>query len=144
MQPNFSTSDFSYELPEARDGAELTVVTVKRQSMTVLSVEGEIDLLTAPQLAGAVATALVDESRCLIIDLTNTTFLSSAGMQVLIDAQTDMPSGGYVGVVADGSSTSRPMKLMGLDQILALSPTLDAAITTFAHADRDDAESLIA
>ena len=33
------------------------------------------------------------------------------------------------GVVADGPRTSRPMRLMGLDQELDLYPTLNAALT---------------
>lgn len=144
MQPNFSSSDFSYDLPTPSDGAELIVVTVKRQGMTILSVDGEIDLLTSPQLSESVSEALTTESRCLIIDLSSTTFLSSAGMQVLLDAQTAMPSNGHLAIVADGPATSRPMKLMGLDQVLSISPTVDAAITTYIHADRDDTESMIA
>ncbi|WP_207837943.1 STAS domain-containing protein [Williamsia soli] len=125
-------------------GAPLSVVTRQRQGTTILSVEGEIDLLTAPQLTEALLTAITAESRCLIIDLTGTTFLSSAGMQVLIDAQSAVSPSGHLGVVANGPATAGIMKLVGLDNILTISPTVDAAITTFIHADRDDMEYQIA
>jgi anti-anti-sigma factor len=125
-------------------GAALSVITLQRQGTTILSVSGEIDLLTAPQLTEAVLEALKAESRCLIIDLTGTTFLSSAGMQVLIDAQSAMSPSGHLGIVANGPATAGTMKLIGLDRILTISSTVDAAITTYIHADRDDTESLIA
>ncbi|ORM36104.1 hypothetical protein BFL43_08025 [Williamsia sp. 1135] len=125
-------------------GAPLSVITLQRQGTTILSVNGEVDLLTAPQLTEAVLTALQAESRCLIIDLTGTTFLSSAGMQVLIDAQSAMSPSGHLGVVANGPATAGTMKLVGLDGILTISASVDAAITTYIHADRDDTESLSA
>jgi anti-anti-sigma factor len=129
---------------EPYEGAPFSVITMRRQGTTILSVMGEIDLLTAPELAEAVRTALTVESRCLIFDLTGTTFLSSAGMQILVDAQSAISPHGHVGIVASGPATARPMKLVGLDDFLSISPTVDAAITTFIHADRDDTEALIA
>lgn len=43
--------------------------------------------MSAPQLAAAVAQARPRESRGVIIDLTATEFLSSAGMTALVDAR---------------------------------------------------------
>ncbi len=110
---------------------DFSVVTAVHQGMTILSVAGDIDLLTAPRLREAVTAALVSESRCLIIDLTQTKFLSSSGMRVLIDAHNAISPTGHLGIVADGPATSRPMKLIGLDQILTIMPTLDAAASAF-------------
>ena len=56
-------------------------------------------------------------------------FLASVGMRVLVAAQeaADAMSVRF-GIVADGPATSRPIRLLGIDAILALYPTLDDAV----------------
>jgi len=112
--------------------ATLTVVTVAHNELVILTVQGSIDVLTAPQLTEAVADALTGEPRGLIIDLTTTEFLASAGMTALAAAHEAIAPTGLFGVVADGPSTSRPLQLVGLDQTLTLYPTLDQAIAAMA------------
>ena len=60
----------------------------------------------------------------LIVDLTEVNFLASVGMSVLVAAQeaADALSVRF-GIVADGAATSRPIRLLGIDAILALYPT---------------------
>ena len=108
--------------------ATLTVLTVARDELVILTVQGSIDVLTAPQLTGAVDAALTGEPRGLIIDLTATEFLASAGMSALAAAHDAIAPTGLFGVVAGGPSTSRPLQLVGLDQTLILYPTLQQAI----------------
>jgi len=112
--------------------ATLTVVTVAHNELVILTVQGSVDVLTAPQLTEAVAEALTGEPRGLIIDLTTTEFLASAGMTALAAAHEAIAPTGLFGVVADGPSTSRPLQLVGLDQTLTLYPTLDQAIAAMA------------
>jgi anti-sigma B factor antagonist len=112
--------------------ATLTVVTVAHNELVILTVQGSIDVLTAPQLTEAVAEALTGEPRGLIIDLSTTEFLASAGMTALAAAHEAIAPTGLFGVVADGPSTSRPLQLVGLDQTLTLYPTLDQAIAAMA------------
>ncbi|WP_307797222.1 STAS domain-containing protein [Williamsia soli] len=109
-------------------GAALTILTVQHKELAILTVQGSIDVLTAPQLSDAVSSALSGEPSGLIIDLTSTEFLASAGMSALVTAYEAIAPGGLFGVVADGPSTSRPIQLVGLDQTLTLYPTLDQAI----------------
>ncbi|ORM30640.1 STAS domain-containing protein [Williamsia sp. 1135] len=112
--------------------AALTILTVQHNELAILTVQGSIDVLTAPQLSDAVSSALSGEPRGLIIDLTSTEFLASAGMSALVTAYEAIAPGGLFGVVADGPSTSRPIQLVGLDQTLTLYPTLDQAIAAMA------------
>jgi anti-anti-sigma factor len=90
----------------------------------VLSVQGDVDALTAPRLAEAILDALPEQS-AVIVDLSDVEFLASAGMT----AHERMAPGARFVVVADGPGTSRPLKLMGLDSLLAIYPTLDEAIS---------------
>lgn len=108
--------------------AALTVVTVARDEIVILTVHGSVDVLTAPQLSDAVDAALTGNPRGLIIDLTSTEFLASSGMTTLLTAYDAIAPTGLFGVVADGPSTARPLRLVGLDQTLTLYATLDEAI----------------
>ncbi|ORV81530.1 anti-anti-sigma factor [Mycobacterium interjectum] len=98
----------------------------------VLTVSGEVDMLSAPQLAEAVRNALAETPPALIIDLTKVDFLASAGMTVLVTAQAEVAPPTRFAVVANGPATSRPIKLMGLDNVLALYSTLDSALSRIA------------
>jgi anti-anti-sigma factor len=95
----------------------------------VLTVSGEVDMLSAPQLAEAIRAALAAGPPALVIDLTKVDFLASAGMTVLVTAQAEVTPPTRFAVVANGSATSRPIKLMGLDNVLALYSTLDSALS---------------
>jgi anti-sigma B factor antagonist len=96
--------------------------------VTVLAVRGDLDALTAPQLAEAITDSLAGVPAALIIDFTELDFLASAGMSVLITGNLYAGSSTRFAVVADGSSTSRPIKLMGLDKEFRLYSTLGAAL----------------
>src|SRR6476619_2746554 len=81
---------------------------------TVLTVSGEVDMLTAPQLAEAIHNALAGRPAALVVDLSKVEFLASAGMTVLVTAQADVVPPTRFAVVAEGPATSRPIKLMGI------------------------------
>ncbi|WP_020107756.1 STAS domain-containing protein [Nocardia sp. 348MFTsu5.1] len=108
--------------------AAVSVVTSHHGELAILTVAGSLDVLTAPALSEAVGEALSKQPPGLIIDLTSADFLSSAGMTVLIAAQEAIAPSGWFGVVADGPSTARPMRLVGLDQAMTIYTTLEAAI----------------
>jgi anti-sigma B factor antagonist len=99
------------------------------EGAVVLAVSGEVDMLSAPQLAEAIHTALGLKPAALIVDLTKVEFLASAGLSVLVNGQTEAASSTRFTVVADGPATSRPIKLMGIDGVLALHRTLDNALS---------------
>lgn len=98
----------------------------------VLTVSGEVDMLSSPRLAEAIATTLATKPAALIVDLTKVGFLASAGMTVLVTAQAEVEAPTKFAVVANGPATSRPIKLMGIDSVLALYSTLDGALNGLA------------
>ena len=93
----------------------------------VLSVSGVLDMLTSPQLEASVSTVIGKQPAAVIVDLTDVDFLASAGMGVLVHAR-DLADGklGFA-VVASGPATSRPLKLVGLAEVVGLYPTLEEA-----------------
>ena len=100
--------------------------------LVVLSVSDEVDILSAPQLAEAICEALRNAPTGLIVDLTKVNFLASVGMSVLVAAKeaADALSVSF-GIVAEGAATSRPIRLLGIDAILVLYPTLGDALHDF-------------
>ena len=98
----------------------------------VLTVSGEVDMLSSPHLAEAIRTALAAKPPAVIVDLSKVDFLASAGMTVLVSAQAEAVPPTRFAVVAHGAATSRPIKLMGIDNVLSLYSTLDGALSGIA------------
>jgi anti-anti-sigma factor len=94
----------------------------------VVSASGALDLLTSPRLEQLLADTLKETPTGLIVDLTAVDFLSSAGMQVLVNIHAAAtPDVGFV-VVADGRSTARPLALVGLTEVFDVVATLQDAV----------------
>ncbi|WP_431232806.1 STAS domain-containing protein [Mycolicibacterium psychrotolerans] len=94
----------------------------------VVSASGALDLLTSPRLEQLVTSTLAQRPDALIVDLTDVSFLGSAGMQVLVDAyEAASPDIGFA-VVADGPGTSRPLKLIGLTEVFDVVASLQIAV----------------
>jgi anti-anti-sigma factor len=97
--------------------------------IVVLSVLDSVDMLSAPQLAEAICDALETAPAGLIVDLTEVDFLASVGMSVLMAAQAAADAMSIrFGIVAQGAATSRPIRLLGIDAIVTLYPTLGSAV----------------
>jgi anti-sigma B factor antagonist len=93
----------------------------------VVSVSGVLDMLTSPQLENAIAGATSKDPGAVVVDLSDVEFLASAGMGVLVAAR-DKADGKYgFAVVANGPATSRPLKLVGLADVVGLHSTLAEA-----------------
>jgi anti-sigma B factor antagonist len=96
--------------------------------VAVVSASGTVDMLTAPQLEEAISASLRKNPGALVVDLTGVEFLASAGMSVLIVAHQQAAPGAAFGVVADGPVTGRPLRLVGIADIVDVYPTLDEAL----------------
>lgn len=95
----------------------------------VLTVFGEIDLFTAPELKSAIAAAVEDGRPRVVVDLTHTTFLDSSGLGVLVGAlQRLRDHGGALSIVNVDEAIARTFSITGLDQILAIRETREDAV----------------
>jgi anti-sigma B factor antagonist len=104
------------------------------KQLVVVSVSGSVDMLSAPWLTDAIESALAKHPNGLVVDLSGVEFLGSAGISVLMAAHAKMGDSGRFMVVADGPATHRPLTLLGLNEILSLHRTLDAALSKLADA----------
>jgi anti-anti-sigma factor len=93
----------------------------------VIAVSGVLDMLTSPQLEAAISAAGGKNPAAVVVDLNDVDFLASAGMGALVTAR-DRAEGSYgFAVVASGPATSRPLKLVGLADVIGLHSTLQEA-----------------
>ena len=99
--------------------------------MAVVSVAGVVDMLTSPQLETAIDAALDQRPAGVVVDFTEVEFLASAGMGVLVAAHDKAGADVTLRVVADGPATSRPLKLVGIADIVSLYPSLDEALAAY-------------
>ncbi len=120
-----NTSGDAYPLADT-----MTTTVSVRDEATVLTVAGEVDLATAPALENAIDATLGGKPAALVIDLSEVSFLASAGMAALVAAH-QRAGDTRIAVVADGPATSRQLKMTNLDQVFALYSTLDEALSSF-------------
>jgi anti-sigma B factor antagonist len=112
------------------DGAASSSCAIEERridSISVVSVAGVVDMLTAPDLEKAISEAAKSSPTAVVVDMTGVEFLASAGMGVLIAAQDELTPV-KLAVVADGPATSRPLKLVGVTDVVDLFATLDEAL----------------
>ena len=99
----------------------------------VVVVSGDVDVLTAPELASALREAGRREPAALIVDLSRVTFLAVAGINELLVARLNAPGAGGFAVVADGPVTGRPLVTLGLDGTLSQYRSLVDALDAVAR-----------
>ncbi len=107
----------------------ITTSVEHRDDITLLTVGEVVDLATAPVLEEAIDGLLAEEPKALIVDLSGVTFLASVGLRLLVSTHEKVGESGQFAVVASGPITSRPIQLTKLDEVFAMYPTLDEALT---------------
>ena len=101
----------------------------------VVAVRGEIDLFTAPELKSTLADALEAGHTRIVVDLTETTFLDSTALGVLIGAVKRLRSqDGALTIVNTDPNIAKTFEITGLDQIFTIRPTRDEAVDALAAA----------
>jgi anti-sigma B factor antagonist len=95
----------------------------------IVSVTGEIDLFTAPEFKQRVS-APIDEGRTrVIVDLTDTTFIDSSSLGVLIGAHRRLRRlEGSLVIVVSNDAIIKTFRITGLDGVFTLVSTLDEAL----------------
>ena len=103
----------------------------------VVSVRGEIDLFTAPELKQKLTDAIEGGKSRIVVDLTDTTFLDSTALGVLIGAVKRLRSrDGALVIVNVDQNIAKTFEITGLDQIFTILGTRSDAIAAL-----DDAAS---
>ena len=91
----------------------------------VVHVSGELDLATAPVLEEALRGVSHEQ---LVIDLSGCTFLDSAGIRTLVGAARDRAGTSRLCIVTADPGIVRLLEITGVDTIIHVHPTIDAAL----------------
>jgi anti-sigma B factor antagonist len=95
----------------------------------VIAVAGEVDIFTAPELKRAIGGAIDAGARELAVDLTETRFVDSTALGVLIGAVKRLrPLEGHLVIVNVEPSTAKTFEITGLDQVFTIVETRDDAL----------------
>jgi anti-sigma B factor antagonist len=93
----------------------------------VCRIAGDLDLATAPRLEEALASRAPGSQ--VVIDLTGCTFLDSSGVRVLAaTARATTEEGGRLDLVVIDPGIARVLEITGIDTLIGVHPTLDAAL----------------
>lgn len=114
------------------DSSAGSVRLERSDGAAVVRVAGALDLAMAPKLQQVIDRAARLGSAVLVIDLTETSFLASVGMGVLLQTHRQLraaPRPVGLRVVAAGRTVLRPLQMTRLDDELDIYPTLREALS---------------
>ena len=99
--------------------------------VVVASLSGEIDLSNAAEITNALLRGVPNEALGLVIDLSEVSYLDSAGVRML--AELDHRLGWRAQVLRvvapEASRSRRVLEIAGLERVLSIDITVDAART---------------
>jgi anti-sigma B factor antagonist len=97
----------------------------------VISLTGEVDLYTAPEFKQQLLEVIDQGARDVIVDLSNTTFIDSTTLGVLVGGVKRLRTNdGQLSLVCSDRNITKIFEITGLDRVFAIHPTLDAALGT--------------
>jgi anti-sigma B factor antagonist len=104
----------------------------------ILSVGGEVDLATSPQLhAKLVDLVEVGEAGSVVVDLTPVGFMDSTGLTVLLAAHKRAQAGGHsIRLACPEGPVLRVLRLVGMEKVLTVYSSLAEAVAA-QDADAD-------
>jgi anti-anti-sigma factor len=106
----------------------------------VAAVHGEVDASNVEAVGMRLRTAVSNQSLALVIDLTGTDYVDSAGINLLFELAADLGQRQQKLhlVVPDAAPIRRALAITGLDAAVPTHATRDAALAAAAPPDRAD------
>jgi anti-sigma B factor antagonist len=104
----------------------------------VVSVEGELDLSTAPRLKWALIDLLESAHNRIVVDLSLTGFLDSTALGVLMGVKRRLDSDARLAIVCVRPNVLKIFEFAGVDGAFAIFPTLEGAL---AYAQEHEARA---
>jgi anti-sigma B factor antagonist len=95
---------------------------------SLVAVEGELDLSTAPRLKWTLLDSLGAGLSWLIVDLSHTAFMDSTALGVLVAVKRGLDGGEQLALVCPRSDVLQIFEFAGMDGAFAIFPTLEEAL----------------
>jgi anti-sigma B factor antagonist len=101
----------------------------------VISLSGEVDLYTAPEFKQQLLEVISQGAQTVIVDLTNTTFIDSTTLGVLVGGVKRLrPNGGQVSLVCSDRNITKIFEITGLDRVFTIHATREEAVEAISEA----------
>jgi anti-anti-sigma factor len=84
------------------------------ESITVLHVDGDIDMASAPALESSIESRSDSYQSPVLLDLTLCPFMDSGGLNVLLQAVRQFDGHGWIGVLGANRNLRRVFEIVGL------------------------------
>jgi anti-sigma B factor antagonist len=120
------------EEPTSHERLEISDVPVDAERH-VLRVVGELDLFGVPDLKRRLTELIERDVRCVAVDLSGVSFLDSTALGAILGGMRRLRArGGELAIVNLSPSISQLLQITGLDQMIAITPTLEEALALLA------------
>ncbi len=105
------------------NGSPFGVRVLHHESQTVVRVEGELDLATAPQLRSRLGNLIADANGPILLDLDGLTYVDSTGLCVVLAANSELRSQGReLRVIKASVPVRRLFELCGITDLISEDP----------------------
>ncbi len=116
----------------------LRVAVAERERYALVTVAGEVDVTTGTQLREPLHQLVERRRHHHVVDLREVTFLDSTGLGILVnDHKRLRDRGGSLHVVCAPGLVSRVFRLTGVDRVVPVTETVEAAETALAALQPD-------
>jgi anti-sigma B factor antagonist len=97
------------------------ITTANRERETILSVNGRIDTLAAPELEQAINREILNGHRSILLDFTGVSYISSGGLRVLLSAARKLKTpGDKFGICCLQPEVFKVFRLAGFTSIFSI------------------------
>lgn len=108
---------------------ELSVTTARHDDVSVVTVDGEVDVYTAAQLRQTLDQEIAAGNIRLVVDLDNVGFLDSTGLGVLVGRlKLVRNDSGWLRIVCSSERILRVFRITGLDKVFGIHPSVEDAL----------------
>jgi anti-sigma B factor antagonist len=102
----------------------------------VISLSGEVDLYTAPEFKQQLLEVVGQGGKEILVDLTNTTFIDSTTLGVLVGGVKRLrPNGGQLTLVCSDRNITKIFEITGLDKVFPIYGTRAEAVENLGSPD---------
>ena len=109
----------------------MRITTTKVQGCTLITVEGELDIHTAPGLGQAISELVQEGVYDLVIDLTTLEFLDSTGLGVLVGGLKRVRAhDGSLQLVCTQERILKIFRITGLTKVFPIHSSVDEAVAS--------------
>lgn len=110
------------------DEFQLTVANLSR-GLALVSVSGELDLHTTPELQDGIEKAVATGADTVVVDLSRISFIDSSALGALVQETRRLEGrGDRLALVTNDPRTSRVFEVSGLNRVLRTYATLQDAL----------------